>query len=131
VVAKADATAQASNTSPVTIYAVPSTGAGSYRACGYVVVTQAATTSSTMPAINLQWTDLDTLNAGTNVQIGTTSTGNTVGTTNSPHVGGAIQCTLLQVAANSNIQWNMSGYASSGVTPMQYAIHIKLEYLGN
>ena len=34
---------------------------------------------------------------------------------------------VISVKASTNIQYATSGYVSTGVTPMQYAIHIRLE----
>ena len=35
----------------------------------------------------------------------------------------------LHVAPSSTIQFSATGYASTGATPMQYAIHVVLTYL--
>jgi len=37
----------------------------------------------------------------------------------------------IQAQAGTAINYSTTGYTSVGATPMQYAIHIKLEYLGN
>jgi hypothetical protein len=36
---------------------------------------------------------------------------------------------VINAKASTNIQYNTSGYASTG-TPMQYAVHLKAVYLG-
>lgn len=133
LVAKADATAQAANIGSAQLYAVPANGAGMYRVSVYVVVTQAASVSSTMPNTFLNYNDADT-----NVAIApsffltNTSTANAVGTTNSLNTVTAQNSgtVIINVKASTNIQYGTTNYASSGATPMQYAIHIKLEYLG-
>jgi hypothetical protein len=37
----------------------------------------------------------------------------------------------IQARAGATISYYVNGYLSSGATPMQYSVHIKLEYLGN
>lgn len=131
LVASQDLTAQSANLTGTTVYSVPAGLGGTYFVYGYAVVTQAATSSSTLPAVTVKWTDKDT---GTipavNAQItfnGLTS--NVVGTSSGNSVGWA-NSTTLQVAAGSNIQIITTGYASVGATPMLFAIHIKVLYLG-
>jgi hypothetical protein len=128
IVAKADQTAQAANIAATTLYAVPAGGAGTYRASCYVVTTQAATTSSTLPSCQFNFTDNDT-NLGEVSIVSQNSTANTLG------VVGAVAANIVafpifQVRPSTNIQYQTNGYLSTGATPMQYAIHIKLEYLG-
>lgn len=129
VIAKTDASTQAANIGITTFYTIPANAAGTYRMTCYVVVTQQATVSGTVPLCQLFWKDSDSgvsSNAnvtgavgGSNPTVGTNSTNNTT-----PSM------LTFQAAANSNIQYDTVNYASSGATPMQYAIHIKLEYLG-
>jgi hypothetical protein len=129
IVAKADATAQSANIATTTLYTVPANGAGMYRVSCYVVVTRAATTSSTMPACTVGWVDADTA-VFANPYVSTTSTANAVGPSSAWQAGGGTGLMIINVAANTNIQYTTSSYASSGATPMLYAVHIKLEYLG-
>lgn len=128
--AKADLVAQSANVGPNLLYAVPATGQGIYRASCYVVLTQAATTSSTLPSCTILWTDAEA--SFIEAQLWTiTSTTNTVGTlggtlgtagNNTPSVG------LINAKASTNIQYSTGAtYASVGATPMQYAIHVRLE----
>jgi len=130
-VAKADATAQTFNIARTLLYAVPATGSGTYRASCYLVVTK-ATTSSTLPSCAITFTDNDS-NTSTSPTITATNTGNTVGTTNSATdpAGQNSGVLTFQAKASTNINYQTIGYASSGATPMQYAFHIKLEFLGN
>jgi len=132
VVAKVDATAQAANIANTTLYTVPTNSAGMYRLSGYVVITQAATTSSVLPRILFQFTDLDTgvlVNQGV---LTVTNSNNTVGTNSS--TGGtssSISPNTFLVPVGGVIKYQLDSYASSGATPMQFAVHIKLEYLGS
>jgi hypothetical protein len=131
IVAKADATAQAANIGLTTLYTVPASGAGMYRISAYAVVTQAATTSSTLPNVQVSFTDNDTGITGLGPYSFTgTNTGNSVGASNSIPATPAAESAILNAKASTNIQYATTGYASSGATPMQYAVHIKLEYLG-
>lgn len=133
----ANLTAQAANVGSTVLYAVPATGAGFYRVVGYAVVTQQATTSSTLPNIQITFTDADT-----NVSGGTISlTANSAGSPVNPPVGfnsdNAIGATglsgsnIINARASTNINWLTANYASVGATPMQYAVHLKLEYFGS
>jgi hypothetical protein len=128
VVASANATAQGANIGSTTLYAVPAGSGGMYRASVYLVITQAATTSSTMPAGQVAWTDSDTSGAEGPISITNTSTANIVGLPSSSATG--LGMLVIYAKAGTNITYSTTGYVSSGVTPMQYAIHVRLEYLG-
>jgi hypothetical protein len=130
VVAKADASAQAANLSATTIYSVPAGGAGMYRLSCYIVITQAATTSATLPGCSAYWTDNDTgTTANTSgVALSSSTSANSVGN-NSSQVNPA-ESIIIAAKAGTNIQIATSGYASTGATPMQFGIHVKLEFLG-
>lgn len=97
---------------------------GFYRASCYVVVTQAATTSSTLPSCQIGWTDADSSTAQVTNLTNTNST-NVVGNT------GALATTFtpptFYAKTGVPITYATTGYASVGATPMQYAIHIRLE----
>lgn len=120
VVASDGRNAQSANINSPTFYAVPTSGM--YRASAFVVQSQAATTSSTLPSCSVSYTEVTT---GVAVQDMITQTANTnlVGL----HVGGSVIMNALQ---GSNIGYITSDYASSGGTSMQYSIHIKIEFLG-
>jgi hypothetical protein len=111
---------QAANVNSPTFY--PVTVSGMYRFSAYVVVSQAATTSSTMPSCSVSYTEATT---GVVVQdmVTTTATNNQVGL----HSGGSV---VIAAQQGSNIGYITSNYASSGATPMQYAVRVKVEYLG-
>lgn len=136
LVARIDLTAQAANVGSTLLYAIPSTGAGRYRVSCYMVVTQAATNSSTLPNCGFGWTDKDTgtVIGATSAVLTATSANNTVGNTNStssqPHNSNNANSAIVQAAASSNLNYSANAYASNGVTPMQYALHITAEYLG-
>src|SRR6185437_3343639 len=55
--ATVDSTINTANIGLTTAYAVPASGAGMYRVSGYVIVNRTATTSSTLPNLQIQWTD--------------------------------------------------------------------------
>lgn len=124
VVAVADATAQQANIVSTTLYAVPTTGM--YRISFYVVVTQAATVSGTMPNGDVQYTDADS-GVVQNLAVSSTA-GNTLGANSAG--AGPLSSGVFKAKGGTNISYSTSAYASSGATPLQYAIHVKLEYLG-
>lgn len=132
VVAKADAVAQSANIVATTLYTVPANAGGMYRFSAYIVLTQAATTSSTLAQATVLWTDIDT-NTGQNSQASSTNTANIVGTLGTAIGSGGLAPNAPQIInakAGTVIQYSTQGYASVGATAMQYAVHIKLEYLG-
>jgi hypothetical protein len=96
---------------------------GFYRASCYVVLTQAASATSTLPVCSMTWTDADS-GVAENTTFGVTNSANTL--------GAVIQSTpsnnpFLYVKSGVAISYSTAGYASSGATPMQYAIHLRLE----
>src|SRR6185437_8044471 len=117
--AQANLTGKTANVANSTIYAVPSTGAGQYRISVNLIVTSVGTTS-TLPAAQVTWTDADNSVAITKSITAVDST-NTTSTT-------AQATFILDAKASTNIQWDTSGYASTG-TAMQYAVHVKVEKL--
>lgn len=118
-----NAVAQAANIGATTIYAIPAARAGLYRVSAYAVVTQAATTSSTLPNVGVLWTDNDS-----NVAL----SANTVTSSNNANAPGAFGNgdTVISARDGTNIQFQTSNYASVGATAMQYAVHLRVEYLG-
>lgn len=109
------------NVSTTGLFAVPSTGAGMYRVSCYVVVTTAATTSSTLPSCNIIWVDKDNANSQS-ANVTATSSANTLTT----YTQGT---TIISVAASTSVTWTTAGYASSGATALVYAVHIRIEAL--
>lgn len=129
VAAKIDLTAQQANIGSTLLYNVPSIGGGgAYKVSSYAVVTRAASTSSVLPNSLVSFTDLDTGTAGVSVTLTNSSSGNTVGTTNGS-VSSA-STSIIYVPAGSTINYSTANYASVGGTSMQYALHIRVEYLG-
>jgi hypothetical protein len=124
--ATVDRTAQTANIGAATqLYAVPSNGAGLYRVSVYIVVSQAATTSSTLPDSRIFWTDQNSSAA-----ITTSMTASSNANTTSTFMQGTI---IVNAKANTTINYDagqVTPYASSGATPMQYAYHARVEYLG-
>lgn len=117
IVGGSSRTAQNSNVSVANFYTVAI--GGLYRVSAYVVLSQAATTSSVLPSASISYTEAVT---GANVQdlITTTASTNTVGL----HSGGSV---VIQAQQGSNLSFITSNYASVGATPMQYAVHVTVE----
>lgn len=120
IVAADGKVAQAADVNVPALYPVPTSGL--YRVSAYVVQSQAATTSSTLPSCRVQYTEATT---GVAVGDAITATGNLnqVG----QHVGGSV---VIAAQQGSDIGYITTGYVSSGATPMQYAVHLKIEFLG-
>lgn len=126
-----DLTAQTANKAASTLYAVPSSGAGMYRVSAYIVETTAASVSSTLPNLQIVYTDND---SNTSITLDATPvlgvagigqsgalTSNTIGTV----VSGVIS---INVKASTTIQYQTVNYASTAAG-MAYALHIKLEVM--
>ncbi len=135
--AKVDSTTQAANIGQTLLYAVPASGAGLYRVSAYVVVTRQATTSSTMPKVQIDWTDSDSNTAvgpfditlsstAVNPAAGANSVGQNLLTTDTGTTAGTA---IISARQSTNINYRTTGYASVGATTMQYAVHVKLEAL--
>jgi hypothetical protein len=97
---------------------------GMYRMECYVITTQAATTSSTMPSCAVTYTDADTGSSVGPITVSATSGANAVGTI------GAETNYWFHAKPSTAISYTVAGYVSSGATPMQYAVHATLEYVG-
>jgi hypothetical protein len=113
-----DLTAQAANFATQT-FTTPSAN-GFYMLSSYLVITQAATTSSTTPTVNVNYTDADS-GVAESIQVISSSSANTVGTV----TGGLAN--VFYAKAGVAITLSSSGYASSGTTAMQYALHARLQ----
>lgn len=123
ICAQANSAGHAATIPPTTLYAVPADKSGMYRVTAYAVVTQAATTSSTLPNIGIGWTDGDS---------STALQANTVSSSNPANALGAFGngSIVISAMAGTNISYLTSNYASAGTTPMHYAVHLKVEFLG-
>lgn len=105
-------TAQSTNVSATTLFTPLASGL--YRASAYIQVTQAATTSSTMPSIALAFTDPDA-SASQTINMTSTSSGNTTSTL-------AQAVAVFKAKTGTTIQLSTSGYASTGGTAMNFAL---------
>ncbi|MGH9352945.1 MAG: hypothetical protein ACRD2G_12420, partial [Terriglobia bacterium] len=128
-VQKFDFTAQTANAGYSSLVASPALGM--YRFSCYVVLTTAATTSSTLPGCYVQYQDADTSVLEYQQVTANNQTANTVGLVGNPACGQspstACEDFIFRAAAGVPIKYALSGYASSGTTAMQYAAHIVLE----
>ena len=117
-----DELAQAANVASTTLYAVPSNAAGNvYEIAGLATLTQAATTSSTLPSIVIGYTDAES-NTAMSLTLTQTSTGNALTTVESASA-------VINAKPGTNVTVSTTGYASSGATAMQYAVHVRLKAL--
>jgi hypothetical protein len=125
VAAAANLVAQTGNVASTASYAVPFSGAGIYEVSVYIVVSQPATVSSTLPDTQIVFTDQDS-GAVISSQATSGSTGNTTST-----FGRTVM--VVNAAGSTNIQYNIgqvTPYTSSGATPMQYAFHTRVKFVG-
>jgi hypothetical protein len=131
IVATVTLTAQQADIGSTLLYAVPASGLGVYRLSFYLVVTRAATTSSTLPQLELVYTDGDTSIVETLFATALNSA-NTVGSFGALNGGGGlpIGAVTVTIKASSNINFLTSGYASVGATAMQFSLRLRAEYLG-
>jgi hypothetical protein len=119
-----DLTAQAANIVSTPI--LTPTANGFYRISCYLVLTQAATVSSTIPVCNLLYTDGDTNTVESAQVLTAASSANTVGIYS--NLGNLAGNTFNFFArSGASINYSTTGYASAGATPMQYALHIRIE----
>lgn len=120
--AAADFVAQAANIAAIVLYVVPATLPSTlFRFSAYAVVTQAATTSSTLPNFSVTYTDANS-NTSVTQTVGATQTGNTLATQDNGDV-------VINAKPGTNVSFATASYASSGATPMQYAAHVALEMI--
>lgn len=114
-----DLTAQTANITPTTLYAVPASFSGLYRVTVFIIVTQAATTSSTLPAVSVVFTDNDN-NTSQTLAVTAVNTGNVLTTFEQ---GDAV----INVKDSTTIQYKTTGTTTVGATPLNYAVHIRIE----
>lgn len=114
-------TAQQANIASTTL--VTPTANGYYRFSCYVVLTQVATTSSTLPACAVGYTDADS-SVVESFAYSQLSTSNSLGAT-----GGIAAGAVPTFFAKSGvpISFNVNSYASVGATPMQFSVRVRLE----
>lgn len=121
IVAVFDATAQTANVVSATLYTVPASRAGLYRVEATTMLTSVGTTS-TLAQATVGWTDSDNNTGQVTGVTGSGLTGNSLNTLSSGTV-------IVNAKASTTILYATTGYASTG-TPMQYAVHFRLSYLG-
>ena len=119
------------NVSITSAYSIPAGKTGWYQIACYLVVTTAATSSSTLPACSLSWNDGDTGGTTYVTSAGATTvtacSSNTYNVAGTACVGGAY---FVHAAQSTNINYLTSGYASSGATQMVYALRVVVVYIG-
>ena len=132
LVTSIDLTAQSANITATTAYTIPSTGTGQYLITCYLVVTRAASSSSTLPNCQTGWTDKDTsVSSGSVGNANVTSSGSdNVAGASSAILANATGSTVIEALGGTVIQYATANYASSGGTTMQYALHFKVWFLG-
>ena len=107
----------AGNDGPINLLAtgtVPGTFSNLFRFSCYLIVTQAATVSSTLPSCSIAFIDADNSLAQT-AQAAATNTGNTTSTFSQGSV-------IVRVKTGTTPTFSTAGYVSSGATPMQYTV---------
>ncbi len=137
LVAKAviDLTAQAANVGTTTAYTTPA-AIGTYMVSCYEVVTGVATSGPTLPFCNVLYTDADSnasakdTSGSTSIRLAQNSAQNVAGSTNFSGSQNASNTLFIRVAASTNISYSTSGYAAGTGTPMQYAVHFRVYYMG-
>jgi len=119
--AVANLTGQTANVGLTTL--VTPAANGFYRFSGYIVETTAAATSSTLPAINISYTDADS-SVAQSFNMTTINATNTVGT-----VGAPVSTPNYYFYAKSGvaISFQTINYLSNPASTMQFAVHVRLE----
>ena len=127
-VTKVDLTAQSADIAATTIL-TPSAD-GFYRASAYLVLTRAATTSASLPNLAILFRDADS-NTNETVPLVAPASGDnllgSIGPAPTPAAGQGQFVFGFYAKAGNAIQYRTAGYASSGATSMQYAVHLRLE----
>ncbi len=116
-VAAVDLTGQTANLGSTLVYAVPESGM--YKCSIFIIVTQAATTSSTLPSVNILFTDVDNSTAQTLLST-VTNPGNLLTTFEQAEV-------VVYAKIGTNINFSTTGLASVGGTALNYALHIRVQ----
>lgn len=110
----------------IMLFQVPGNMGGMYFPHIVIDVVTAAGTSSTLPQVNLTWTDLDSGVQQTQALTNTLAT-NGQGNHGQKSVFGFQD---INIKAGTLVTIATSGYASSGAPVMAYVCHAKLVYLG-
>lgn len=127
--AQIDTTGLTANAGATTLYAVPSNAQGMYRISAYVTLTTAASVSSTLPNVQIVYTDPDssaTITMDATPVLGVAGigqtgalTGNTVGLT-------SVGVIVVNAKLSTTIQYKTVNYASTAAG-MAYSIHLRIE----
>jgi hypothetical protein len=113
-------TAQSANVTSQGLYFVRATQSGPFLVSVYELETQAATASSTLPTVVVQWLDADSGVLQTANLVPTSASGNSTTTMYQGSV-------FVNPEPGEGIIFATSGYASSGATPMKYSLHMRLQ----
>lgn len=112
-----DLTAQGANIVATNLVAAASVITnGRFLIKAYTIVTQVATTSSTLPSVVITWTDPDNSTAQT-FTLTPTNTGNVLTTFQQASM-------IISAKAATAIQYSTTGFTSVGAQAMQYALHL-------
>lgn len=126
-ITKIELAAQGANIGSTALYIVPSSvPSNTFRVNAYEVISRAATTSSTLPTVNIIYTDADTSVVNT---LSLNTGGSLIGTTNILGSYVVPPEFMLSVKPGTTINYATTGYASSGGTSMQYSLKIVLEQM--
>lgn len=125
--ATVDLTAQTAVVAATTIYTPAATGM--FRISSYLKVTTAATTSSTLGGVTITFTDGTDSVAQSYQLYGLDATGTLVASSTSNSTSNPVQGSIVIYAKTGVAIKYAIGYASSGVTPMAYEAHLKVEAL--
>lgn len=121
--AKIHLTAQQANVGPTTLLTVPASTNVTYRVHVYAAETRVGTTS-TMVSVTIGWTDPDSNTAVTFVSAPGTPAGNVI---NNPAATDVFLTFIINAKAGTAITYQTTNYASTGGTPMQYALTITVD----
>jgi len=129
-VALVDRTVQSANVAATTLYFTPSQQM--YRVSAYVVETVADAATSTLPNVQLVYTDFDS-NTSVTLDVTPIAAGAGLGQTAAltANVVGLVSSGVVVInpKAATTIQYQTVNYASGTPAAMKYALHLKLEAL--
>lgn len=124
--ANVDLLTQAAAVGATTLYAVPATQGGLYDIAFALKVTRAATTSSTLGALTISYTDANDSVVQSVVSLGGTQAGAAATTNAGNSTTSVLQGRLtVNAKAGTNITYAIA-YVSSGATTMQYEAHLSV-----
>lgn len=122
-----DFVAQGAAVASTLLYNVPATQGGMYKITFYLKVTRAATTSSTLGALTITFTDATDSVAQSVVALGGTQAG-VAGTTNAGNSTVSILQGRVSVNAKAGTAINLAiAYVSAGATTMQFEAHLVVQ----